>query len=407
LSCHSQASLKKVFPSHNYFKALSEAEKQKYIDTISELYQKLLLSKGFNGEILVTKNDEVLLKDYHGFYNFKTKSLIDSNSVFQLASISKTFTGMAVLHLWEQGKIGLNDDVRKYFPAFPYNNITIQSLLCHKSGLPNYANFMEPYTTQVIVKRNKQGKIIKRIYQRIKINGAAEIKGFVTNEQMLQYMIEHKPALVMRPNTGFNYCNTNFSILALVIEKITGIAYPQYMKDSVFTPLGMKHTFVFSEKDTANYIPSYSVTKPFKLEKYDCIYGDKNIYSNVDDLLLWDKALYAGTFIKPSTYQMAIQVYSKVPHKENRFYGLGWHLFSENNGDIIPYHNGWWHGNNNVFIRVINSRATIIVLGNKFNKANYDAMKMAGVFVQDASIDTDEENINSDSNSDSTNIIGH
>lgn len=397
LSCHSQPNLKKVFSSHSYFKPLTEDEKQKYIDTLNELYQKLLLRRGFNGEILVAKNGEVLLKDYHGLYNFQTKEPIDDNSVFHLASVTKTFTAMAILHLWEQGKINLNDDVRKYFPSFPYDNITIQSLLCHKSGLPNYAYFMEPYTTQVIVKKNKKGRVIKRTYKRVRISGATEIKGFITNEQMMQYMINYKPALVMRPNTSFNYCNTNYSILALVIERVTNISYPQYMKDSVFTPLGMKHTFVFSENDIADYIPSYSVTKPFRLEKYDCIYGDKNIYSNVDDLLLWDKALYEGTFVKPSTYQMAIQVYSKVPRKQNRFYGLGWHLFSDDNGNMVPYHNGWWHGNNNVFVRIIKSGATIIVLGNKFNKTNYDAMKMASVFAPGTPTDSGDENANSDS----------
>ncbi|MGL1409605.1 serine hydrolase, partial [Vibrio parahaemolyticus] len=89
-------------------------------------------------------------------------------------------------------------------------------------------------------------------------------------------------------------------LLALIIEKITGQTYPQYLKDSVFTPLGMKNSYVFSLKDTAHYVPSYNYNKsPFKLEKLDCIYGDKNVYSTIRDLLLWDRALYQGTFIKP------------------------------------------------------------------------------------------------------------
>jgi CubicO group peptidase (beta-lactamase class C family) len=201
----------------------------------------------------------------------------------------------------------------------------------------------------------------------------------------------------MPPNTAFKYCNTNYAILALVIEKVTGIQYPQYMKDSVFAPLGLKHTFVFSEKNMSDYIPSYNGNKPYQLGKYDCLYGDKNIYSNVDDLLLWDKALYAGTFIQAATYKMAIQTYSTVPKKQNRFYGLGWHLFADNNGDMIPYHNGWWHGNNNVFVRVINCEATIIVLGNKYNRANYDAFAMAGVFDPNVPIATGDDDDVADS----------
>ena len=403
-SCRSQPDPKETDTSVQFkFKPLPKTEKEEYTAKIEEQYKNLLLQQRFNGEILVAKNGEVLLKDYHGIYNFETGALIDANSVFHLASISKTFTAAVILHLWEQGKISLDDDVRKYFPSFPYEDITVENLLSHKSGLPNYVYFMEPYTyaTETIKRMGKKGRLVTT-YRRVKVRGATsvEVKGLVTNQQMLQFIISQKPALVLKPNTAFNYCNTNYSILALIIEKITHTPFPQYMKDSVFTPLGLKHTFIFSIKDTAGYIPSYRDNRPYGIEKYDCIYGDKNVYSNIEDLFLWDKALYAGNFIKPSTYKMAIQLYSKAP-RNGEYYGLGWHLLANDKGDIIPYHNGWWHGNNNVFVRVINSQATIIVLGNVYNRANYAAMRMSEIFAPGTPTNPDEEN-NTEEDPDST-----
>jgi CubicO group peptidase (beta-lactamase class C family) len=169
-------------------------------------------------------------------------------------------------------------------------------------------------------------------------------------------------------------------MLALVVEKITHIPFPTYMKDSVFTPLGMVNSYVFSQKDTANYVPSYNYNNaPFPLEKLDCIYGDKNVYSTVRDLLQWDKALYQGNFVSTATMAMAYQPYSHET-KGQKNYGLGWHLYINPPDPTIVYHNGWWHGNNTVFKRLISDSATVIILGNKFNRGIWSAGKMSSVF---------------------------
>ncbi|HAK12144.1 MAG TPA: serine hydrolase, partial [Chitinophagaceae bacterium] len=105
-------------------------------------------------------------------------------------------------------------------------------------------------------------------------------------------MAEKKPAIQSRPDTRFQYCNTNYVMLALLVEKITGQSFPQYMKDSVFTPLGMKNSFVFSKADTGRYIPSYMYNnRVYGIERLDCTYGDKNIYSTPREMLIWDKVL--------------------------------------------------------------------------------------------------------------------
>ncbi|MDE3125544.1 MAG: beta-lactamase family protein [Bacteroidota bacterium] len=380
-SCKSQQEKKvvekSIAPITFHFDTLSQQQKAAYADAIYPLYKKDLLDKGFNGAILMAKNGEVVFEDYHGFYNFKNNEKITPDDPFHLASISKTFTAMTLLRLWEQGRIQLTDTLQKFFPNFPYLNITVTDLLSHRSGLPNYVYFMDEKKAVVSYTRNKRGKRIKIVHL---VPSGNEVKGFQTNQDVLNYMITYKPAILSLPNKKFHYCNTNYALLALIIEKITKMPFPKYMKDSVFTVLGMHHTFVFNIADTNQYIPSYQPNKtPFKLEKLDCIYGDKNVYSTVRDMLLWDRALYEGSFIKPQTINMAFEPRS-LEIKSNHNYGLGWRMLLDGTNGPIIYHNGWWHGNNTVFTRLINDTATLIILGNKYNRNIYSARKMTSVF---------------------------
>ena len=98
---------------------LSETEKESYRQELLPMYQSMLIKTGFSGGILVAKNGEIILEDYQGFYNRSTRQPVDSQTSFHLASISKTFTATAILHLYEQGKINLNDPVETYLPGFP------------------------------------------------------------------------------------------------------------------------------------------------------------------------------------------------------------------------------------------------------------------------------------------------
>lgn len=363
--------------AHPSFSALPGREKAYYANAIEPLYKSLLLNRGFNGSILLAKNGEIVFEDYHGFINMKTKERITENSTFHVASVSKTFTATVILKLMEEGRISLEDPLEKYLPNFPYRNITIKDLLTHRSGLPKYEHFMDGSKTIYTTVKNKKGKLVRR-KKTIKI--PLGFTGFATNQDVLQYMIRNRPQPEAQPNRRYIYCNTNYAMLALVIEKITQVPFPEYMQTQVFKPLGMNHTYVFSIKDTGNYTPSYNYNNSaFKLDKLDCIYGDKNIYTTVRDLLLWDIALSQGTFVKNETLDMAFQPYSNE-HKGKKNYGLGWHLFIDPPAPTIVYHNGWWHGNNAVFKRLVADSATVIILGNKFNKNIWTAGKMSSVF---------------------------
>jgi CubicO group peptidase (beta-lactamase class C family) len=356
---------------------LTPALKQKYAAEIKLEYEKLL-GNNFSGEIIVAKNGEIIFEDYKGFSIFDQKKPITAETPIHLASISKTFTGMALLKLWEQHLIGLSDPVNKYLPKFPYSNVTIEQLLSHRSGLPDYTHLMNPPKFIIVKTKNKRGKWIAKT---IKNPNAKPYKeGFYNNADVLNFLIEKQPAPQFAPNATFKYCNTNFVILALIIEKVTGIDFPTYLQETIFTPLQMKNTFVLNEKAKERYLPSYNeLFKPYKIEKYDYIYGDKNVYSTVNDMLLWDKALRADQYLSQTTLSLAYEPKSPLNnHYQN--YGYAWRMIMVPNQEKIIYHNGWWHGNNTVFARLLKGSTTIIILGNKTNKNIYRGKQLFSVF---------------------------
>lgn len=357
---------------------LSNDEKERLIAEVKAKYQTLLGNKGFSGQILIAKNGEVIFEDYKGYSNYSDKTAILPETPIHLASISKTFTGMAALKLWEEEKLDLKAPVTKYFASFPYKEVTIEQLLSHRSGLPDYTYFMEPNKYKTVKVKNKRGRWVKKL-KLIKAETPFR-KGLYNNQDVLDYMVTKRPAPAAMPNRVFKYCNTNFVVLALIIEKITGQDFPTYMAETIFKPLKMENTYVFSAKSIDKYTPSYNARMvPYKIEKYDCIYGDKNIYSTARDMYLWDKALTEGSYVKQSTLEMAYQPQSPI-NKYHHNYGLGWRILAKPNEERLVYHNGWWHGNNTVFTRLISESATIIILGNKFNKSIYKGKEIASVF---------------------------
>ena len=333
---------------------LSKDELKRYIAAVNGFYDTTLVNRSFNGAILVAKKGEIIFEKYYGYFNLDKKDTLTQHSAFHLASVSKTFTAMAVLKLAEQGKLNLEDDIKLFFPGFPYNGITITSLLNHRSGLPNYLYFMEQLGWD------------KKVY--------------CDNKDVLDYLIKYQPPLTHAPNTHFSYCNTNYTLLGLIIEKASGKTYADYLQQVFFTPLKMKDTYVFSLADTVKAMPSYNWRG--RREGYTFLdkgFGDKNIYSTARDLLKWDQALYNNRFFKPETLETAFKPYSnEKPGIKN--YGFGWRMNIYPNGKKILFHGGWWHGNNTMLMRLIQDSATIIILGNRFNRNIYQAKKMANIF---------------------------
>jgi CubicO group peptidase (beta-lactamase class C family) len=347
---------------------ISRQDFDRYYNGIKEFYNKDFVAKGFNGAILVAKKGRVIFEDYHGYFNLFKKDSLSSHSPFHIASVSKTFTAMAILKLVEMRKVNLDDDVKKFFPGFPYDNVTVKLLLSHRSGLPNYIYFMEQLG-----------------WNRLQ---------YCSNEDVLSYLLKYKPAITSMPGTHFSYCNTNYALLGLIIEKASGKSYADFLQTNFFTPLHMDDTYVFNMTDSAKAMPSFDWRGRLeKLTFLDTGFGDKNIYSTPEDLLKWDQALYTNQIFSAKILDEAYTPYSnEKPGIRN--YGYGWRMNVYPDGKKIIYHNGWWHGNNTVFIRMIQDSVTIIVLGNKYNRTIYQAKKMAEIFDPSSVIEDDEKPVN-------------
>ena len=331
---------------------------------IDEFMQHLHKVSGFNGNVLVAKKGKIIYEGSFGWANHLTRDSLKLGSQFELASVTKTMTGTAIMQLWEKGKIKLDQNVKEFFPDFPYDGVTIRLLLTHRSGMMNYVYFVD------------------NIYRSQHLN---QKKG-LTNKEAMDLIAKYKPARFNKPNASFLYNNSNFMVLGAIIEKVSGMSYADYMKENIFKPAGMTHTAVYS-KAVYDKIPvdvvghdrnswKYSVAQNF----LDGPVGDKGIYSTVADLYVFDQALKAGKLIKPATQDSAYTAHN--PMIRGHFsYGYGWRIF-ESPGQKVIYHTGWWHGFRHIFLRDMKNDVTIVLLGNMVNGSLLhldDLFKMTGM----------------------------
>ena len=327
-------------------------EKRQKIDSF---YNKNINSPYYSGSFIVVKNGRVIYEDYKGFANLKTGKKIDATTPIHLASVSKVLTATAILRLVQQDNITLDQKVTDWLPKFPYKSTTIRTLLNHRSGLQHYANFPG---------------LMKKNWNRKKV---------LTNQDIYNLLAQKKFRLKTPNDTHFDYCNTNYVILALIIEKATGLNYRQAMQELIFKPLGMTNSYVFNyETDREMASKSYRGTTIFPWDQFDDLYGDKNIYSTPRDLVKFDMGTYSPEFIKPELIQEAYFGYSTIHvAKPIKDYGLGMRMrFLPPNNEKIIYHNGWWHGNNTSFVPVKKDTITVVCLGNKYSNRPYATLSM-------------------------------
>ncbi|WP_300599563.1 serine hydrolase domain-containing protein [Niabella sp.] len=338
---------------------MTEADKARYHKVLSDFFDSALLRRGFNGGILVAKGGNILYESYQGFQDpNRKKDTIDAQTQFHLASTSKPFTAVTVLKLVQASRIGLQDPVTRYFPSFPYPAVTVEQLLSHRSGVPNYLSVMEDKT-----KWNP--------------------RQMISNDDVLRFLEQYKPAPMFKAGSRFAYCNTNFVLLALIVEKVTGKKFPQYVKETIFDPLQMQHTFVYTPADSGHVIMSYKPSGALWVnDQFDNTYGDKNVYSTPEDMFKWDRALYNPAFIRQSLLDSAYQPHSHEKASIHN-YGLGWRMLNLPNGKNVIYHNGKWHGFTPAFGRLLDEQAVIIILGNKMNSNMYNMARKAYDFFGD------------------------
>ena len=300
----------------------------------------------FNGTVLYGEYGHEVFKGAYGYADFRKKEQLTLESSFQLASVSKMFTAAAVMVLKELGKLNYEDTLTKFIPEFPYYGITIRQLLNHRSGLSRYMSLADKYWSV-----NKP----------------------INNEDVIDLFVQYKPRSYFKPDDGFHYCNTNYSLLASVVERISGKTFDVFVYDEIFIPLGMDHSFVYNLNGDSviRYQVPVGVSghrnrgwRTVKVGDYylNGVMGDKGVYASVEDMFKFNLALDNGTLVNSSTLEEAFQKGSPGYYKRKDNYGFGWRL--RDNMDSTAYHFGWWKGFRTYYIRDMKNDRVLIALSN-------------------------------------------
>ena len=326
----------------------STTETEKVNQKLDSLLQRINKRQDFHGSLLVAKNGKVLYDNHVGYADFKKKELLNEASVFQLASVSKQFTAAAIMLLYERNQIQLTDTVNKYFPDFPYENITIKNLLNHTSGLPRYFWVAEHEWHQ---------------------------EKAPTNSEMMAFLESSKAQRYFKPGRNFDYSNTGYFVLASIVEKVSGSSFSAFVKKNIFDPLEMNDSFVFSsENDNTieNQLDGYRLYRGWRHLKInntvnDAIVGDKNVYSSSKDLFKWTLGLNSGKLLSQESlnlmYSKGETVYGrKVP------YGFGLRINTKDQNTI--YHYGKWNGFSTGLTQYQEDELVVIIL----EHTSYNAM---------------------------------
>lgn len=338
-------------------KKISQAYKNSVAGRINHFYNKNWPNNTMNGSFLVARNGQIIFERYNGFANKNEGTKITPETPVQIASVSKVLTATAVLKLVNAGKIDLDQKVNTILKTFPYQDCTIRMLLSHRTGMRNYAYFTD-HDKSVWDRHNQ-----------------------LTNKDILEILATKDIGLESKTGTRFSYCNTNYAMLALIIEKITGLSYKEAMSEMIFKPLGMTHTYVFDDdKDRKKIVPSYKGNGvEIGFDYLDNVYGDKNVFSTARDLLKFDRARQSPDFLKPELLKQVYTGYSNE-RKGTKNYGLGIRMINWETGQNYYFHNGWWHGNTSSYITLMKENVTIIALSNKMTRNTYAVRKLAPIF---------------------------
>jgi CubicO group peptidase (beta-lactamase class C family) len=293
--------------------------------------------------VIVIDKGKVRFRKAYGLANVEAKIAATPNTNYRLASVSKQFTAMAIMMLADRKKLSYDDNLASFFPGFPDygKQIKIRHLLNHSSGLIAYEDVMDENITVPL-----------------------------SDQDVLQLMKQqnhtHFP-----PGTSYLYSNGGYVLLGLIVEKVSGVSFPEYLKQNIFAPLGMNHTVFYPREDhsdDAHRAYGYSQREGEFVRTDQSLTsstrGDGAIYSSVVDLYKWDEALYRGRLVKPATLRQAFTPGAKVDADTG--YGFGWFI-QNRHGLRTVWHSGNTIGCSQFIRRYLDRHFTIIVQANRNN----------------------------------------
>ena len=330
-------------------------DKAAKIDELMKIYNSY---RQFNGAVLVAENGKVIFKKGYGMANMEWNIPIETDTKFRLGSITKQFTSMLILQLVQEGKIKIEGKLTDYLPDYRKDTgdrITIHQLLNHTSGIPSYTglpNFFReisrnPYTVSDFVKKYTSGD------------------------------------LEFEPGSKFSYNNSGYFLLGAIVERLTGKSYEQALKERIFDPVGMKnsgydlHETILAKR-AAGYEkrPGAYINAPYL--DMSLPYAAGSLYSTVEDLYLWDQALYTDKLLSAQLKEMLYK-----PGMNN--YAYGWvarkaPLGAQDEQVAIIEHGGGINGFNTLITRMPESKNLIVLLNNTGGtKLGEMSQKIAGI----------------------------
>ena len=307
-----------------------------------------LSRNGLNGVVLYAEQGEVIYEKAFGWRDLskRQKDSLRIDDAFQLSSDSKMFTAEAIMLLKAEGKLDYDDDVRKYIPELPYEGVTVRHLLYHRSGLPRYDAMADTHWPD----RRKP----------------------FSNEAMIKMLAEKKPDIYGLPDASFFYNNINYALLATVVERVSKQHFEDFMRERIFEPVGMTHSYIYSMRDDA----AVSMYMPVDVHGHDMyrsgpvkaqndylngVMGDKIMFSTVEDLWKYNQALDANLLL-PDSLQAEAFMPGSPEWNNDENYGFGWRM-SKQYPDVC-FHFGWWKGYRSAIIRDTHKNRFLAVLGN-------------------------------------------
>ena len=309
--------------------------------------------------LLIAKNNEIILQKNYGLANREEKIPVTPQTNFRLASVTKQFTAASILLLIEGGKLSFDDNLQKIFPEFPEygKKIKIRNLLNHTSGLIDYEDLIPDTVT-------------------IQVMDADVLK-----------MMMGQDTTYFEPGSKYQYSNSAYAVLAMVVEKISAISFPEFLKKNIFDPLGMTTTVAHVEgKDTvANRAYGYTLSGENYVRKdqsiTSAVLGDGGIYSNVEDLLKWIKSLETGKLLPMLLIKESV-TRGKLNNGDEINYGYGWHLIKFLDYEVI-YHTGSTSGFRNIIYRIPDKELVLILLTNRNSGNEKDTRNLAEAVIQE------------------------
>lgn len=320
---------------------------------LDQLFSTIAEQNNWSGSILILEEGNTFYQKSIGMAKLETAERLSPDSVFELASVSKAFTAMGIMILQEQGKLNYTDKVDHFFPDFPYADITVENLLVHTSGLPDYM------------------ELFSQCWDKTKI---------AVNQDILDQLIKHRPDVLFSPGEKFEYSNTGYALLASIIEHVADTRFADFLQQQIFQPLGMQHTKVYKRRYSPELIQHYaygyvfsaqskSLVLPDETSEHDFviyldgIQGDGAISSTLDDLRKWDRALCTEKLVKKETLARAFSP-AKLADNSLSDYGYGWRLREDQVAGKVVHHSGSWPGYRSWLRRYIQTDKTIMYLTN-------------------------------------------